>query len=54
MATGSTFTVLASNLTSLSYTAVSLTRSLTYSFKVKARNQYGFSNFSNITSILAA
>jgi len=53
-ASGSTFTQLVSGLTSLSYTASSLTPGLTYQFKVQARNLYGFSEFSSTVSILAA
>ena len=53
-ASGSTFTVLASGVTSLSYTIASLTQGLTYQLKVEARNAYGFSVYSNLVSILTA
>jgi hypothetical protein len=52
---GVTFTELASGLTDTSYTATGLTQGLTYQFKVKARNSYGFSlTYSSIVSILTA
>ena len=53
-ASGSNFTQLASELTSLSYTAFSMTPGSTYKFKVKVRNLYGFSAFSSVVRILAA
>ena len=37
-----------------SYTFTGLTSGLTYKFKLKARNQYGFSDFSNILSLYCA
>ena len=54
LATGNTFSVIASGITVLNYNATSLTEGSTYQFKVEARNAYGFSIFSNIVSILAA
>jgi hypothetical protein len=45
---------LVSGLSSLEYTATSLTQGATYQFKVEARNSYGLSFFSNIISVLAA
>lgn len=48
-----TFEVRQSGL-QLSYTALSLVQGTTYKFKVKARNLYGFSEFSDAVSILAA
>ena len=44
--TTSDFIELVSGLTTLSYTAMSLTPGTTYQFKVVARNIYGFSAFS--------
>ena len=43
-----------SGLTTLSYTALSLTPGTTYQFKVKVKNIYGDSSFSSVVSILAA
>ena len=54
LATGSTFTILATGVTSLSYTITSLSQGLTYQLKVEARNAYGFSVYSNSVSILTA
>lgn len=52
---GATFTELVSALTDTTYTATGLTQGLTYQFKVKARNIYGFSaTYSSIVSILTA
>jgi len=48
------YVILASGITTRSYTAVSLYSATTYSFKVKARNSVGFSDFSIPISILAA
>jgi len=50
----SEYVVLASGLSSRSYTAIGLYSASTYSFKVKARNSVGYSAFSNELSILAA
>jgi hypothetical protein len=41
-------------LTDVQYTAVSLTSGLTYKFRVKARNTFGYSDFSEEVLILAA
>jgi len=46
--------ILASGITKRSYTSISLYSATTYSFKVKARNSVGFSDFSLPISILAA
>lgn len=46
--------VLASSVTTLSYTAYSLTNGVTYKFKVQARSAYGYSDFSAEVSILSA
>jgi hypothetical protein len=53
-ATGTDFVVLEESLTTLTYTATSLTQGATYKFKVKARNIYGDSVFSETVTILAA
>jgi hypothetical protein len=42
------------SISSTSYTATGLTQGLIYTFKVEARNVYGYSVFSNEVSILAA
>lgn len=44
----------ASGVVGTSYTATGLTQGLVYTFKVEARNIYGYSVFSNTVSILAA
>ena len=51
---GSTFKELVSGLTTVSYTALSLTPGITYQFKVKVRNIYGYGEFSSVISILTA
>lgn len=51
---GVTFTEVAAGLTALEYTVTSTTQGLTYQFKVEARNQYGYSFFSNTVSILSS
>lgn len=48
------FIELVSGLTEASYTAIALTRGLTYTFVVQARNIYGYSSNSVETPILAA
>jgi hypothetical protein len=45
---------LISGLTTESYTAQGLTRGSTYKFKVQARNEYGYSDYSEMATILAA
>ena len=45
------YQVLASGVTSTSYTATSLNSGTTYSFKIEARNSYGFSALSNTLSL---
>lgn len=47
------FVVLAEGL-DLSYTSLNLQQGNVYTFKVQARNDYGYSDFSNSVSILAA
>lgn len=53
-ASGTTFTKLFEGLPQLSYTVTSLTQGKTYQFKIKVRNAYGLSIFSNTVSILTA
>jgi len=48
------YLVLESGITTKSYTATGLSAGVTYHFKVEARNEYGYSDFSNEVSILAA
>lgn len=48
------YLVLESGITTKSYTATGLSAGVTYHFKVEARNVYGYSEFSNEVSILAA
>lgn len=48
------FVELVSGLTSTSYTAIGLTRGLTYKIVVQARNIYGYSAHSTEINILAA
>jgi hypothetical protein len=51
---GGSFTELASSLTSAEYLATGLTFGVTYEFKVKSRNSYGYSEFSDVLSLLCA
>jgi hypothetical protein len=51
--TGS-YSVLATNVLTKSYTALGLTAGTSYKFKVEARNSYGYSTASNEVTILAA
>ena len=53
-ASGSVFTVLEETLTATEYTVTGLTQGTTYQFKVEVRNLYGYSEFSNTVTILAA
>jgi hypothetical protein len=48
------YVVLDSLINVLSYTASSLTTGKTYTFKVEARNSYGYSAYSDTVSILCA
>jgi hypothetical protein len=50
---GGSFTVLASTADT-SYLVTSLTSGLTYEFKVEAKNEYGYSEFSTTLTLLAA
>ena len=51
---GASFQMLESGVTDVSYTATGLTQGLSYQFKVKARNDDGFSFFSDVVVVLAA
>ena len=53
-ASGTDFTILVESLTVLEYTATGLTQGATYKFKVEVRNLYGYSEFSEPVTILAA
>jgi hypothetical protein len=53
-ATGTLFSELEYGITELSYVVFFLNPGLIYQFEVRARNIYGFSNYSNIVAILAA
>ncbi len=48
------FVELVSGLTTTSYTAIGLTSGLTYTFRVQARNVYGYSASSVSVSIITA
>jgi len=48
------FIVLTSSVTQTKFTATTLVAGKTYSFKVEARNSFGYSAFSEIASILCA
>lgn len=49
-----TFVLLQNLIVDTSYLATDLTKGNTYQFKIKARNAYGYSFFTNTVSILAA
>ena len=49
-----TFVELESGVLSTSYVATGLTPGLTYKFKVKSRNSFGFSDFSSVLSLYCA
>ena len=51
---GTTWTEVEAGITVTSYTITGLTQGLTYQFKVQARNDYGFSDYSEPMSALAA
>jgi len=51
---GSSFLVLASGVDSQQYTATSLTSGVIYQFKIEARNSYGFSDYSDVLTLLCA
>ena len=48
------FIEFATGVESTSFTATPMTQCSVYTFKIKARNDYGYSDFSNAVSILAA
>ena len=48
------FKEFASGVSGTDYTATGLTQGLEYTFKVRARNDYGYGEFSNSVSVLAA
>jgi hypothetical protein len=48
------YSVIASGITTLSYTATDLTPGTTYKFKVESRNEYDYSEYSGEVLILAA
>jgi len=48
------YSVLASNIASTSYTAIELTAGVTYSFKIESRNSYGYSTYSSSITLLCA
>jgi hypothetical protein len=49
-----TWDIRQSGLSTLSYTASSLTAGTVYSFRVEARNAYGYSDYSAEVAVLAA
>ena len=51
---GGSYSVLASGLTSLTYTAIGLTAGVTYQFTVESRNSYGYSVVSEELTLLCA
>ena len=51
---GGAFSVLASGLLTPDYTATGLTSGTTYEFKVESRNSYGYSDYSEVLTLLAA
>lgn len=51
---GGEFSYLVTDLTSTSFTVVSLTAGITYEFKVQAKNAYGLSAFSETLTLLCA
>jgi hypothetical protein len=51
---GQAFSELESNVILQSYTAISLTSGTTYEFKIESRNSYGYSDFSDSITLLAA
>lgn len=51
---GGTYSILASGITTQSYTATDLTAGTNYKFKVASRNSYGYSDYSTEVLILAA
>jgi len=51
---GGSYSVLASGVTSPSYTAIELTAGVDYQFKVESRNSYGYSMLSDSITLLCA
>lgn len=51
---GATFTKFTDGVPNQAYTATGLTQGSTYQFKVTARNAYGYGDYSNIVTVLAA
>ena len=51
---GQAFSIVASGITETSYLVIDLTFGVTYEFKVEARNNYGYSAFSETETILCA
>ena len=51
---GGSFSVLATGVVSSQYTSTGLTSGETYQFKIEARNSYGYSEFSDILTLLCA
>jgi hypothetical protein len=49
-----TYSILAANVVSSSYTAIDLTAGVTYQFKIESRNSYGYSTYSGSISLLCA
>jgi hypothetical protein len=46
--------VIASSITTTSYTAIELTAGTTYEFKIESRNSYGYSTYSDTLTLLCA
>ena len=51
---GGSFSVLAESVETTSFTSTSLSQGVPYQFKVEARNAYGYSEYSDIVTVLAA
>ena len=51
---GGVFSILISNLETLTYTANNLYAGITYQFKIESRNSYGYSAYSESISLLCA
>jgi hypothetical protein len=48
---GQSYSVLATGITSASYTATGLTTGITYDFKIESRNQHGYSDYSDVFTL---